>query len=152
MSAMSPVICALILLGFFTLIARPMLTRQPRPAAHAVAHALLELQHQKELVYAAIKELELDRAVGKVDGADYAEQRRSLEDTAVALLNQLEHTDPLSDRAAIEGQIEQDIAVLIEERDAGSGAKADSESCSGCGARGSADYRFCPQCGTEFGA
>lgn len=151
MSVAISVSCALLLLAFFTLAARPILTRRPRPAAHAAAHAYLELQHQKELTFAAIKELELDRAVGKIADEDYAEQRRLLEENAISLLRRLESGDG-SDRAAITQQIEHDIAQLVDKQNPVGTENADSESCSGCGARRSADYRFCPQCGTEFSA
>ena len=151
MSVAISVSCALLLLAFFTLAARPILTRRPRPAAHAAAHAYLELQHQKELTFAAIKELELDRAVGKIADEDYTEQRRLLEENAISLLRRLESGDG-SDRAAITQQIEHDIAQLVDKQNPVGTENADSESCSGCGARRSADYRFCPQCGTEFSA
>ncbi len=145
MSVLISASCALLLLAFFYLVARPIMSRRPRPAAHAAAHAYLELQHQKELVYAAIKELELDRAVGKIADEDYAEQRRLLEDDAVSLLHKLESRDD-GGRAAIERQIDRDIALL---EPAGTEI-GDFESCGGCGTRRSADHRFCPQCGTEF--
>ncbi len=150
MSVLISASCALLLLAFFYLVARPIVSRRPRPAAHAAAHAYLELQHQKELVYAAIKELELDRAVGKIADEDYTEQRRLLEDDAVTLLHKLESRDD-RDRAAIERQIDQDVALLAD-REPADTENADSESCRGCGARRSADHRFCPQCGTEFSA
>ena len=144
MSVVIPVGCALLLLAFFYFTTRPILSRRPRPAAHAAAHAYLQLQHQKELVYAAIKELELDRAVGKIADEDYTEQRRLLEGDAVDLLHKLESGQG-GDRAAIESQINRDLSLLEE----GTG---DAETCGGCGARRLADYRFCPQCGTEFSA
>ena len=151
MSVAISVTCALLLLAFFSLAARPILTRRPRPAAHVTAHAYLELQHQKELTFAAIKELELDRAVGKIADEDYAEQRRLLEENAISLLRRLESGDG-SNRAAITQQIEHDIAQLVDKQNPVGTENTDSESCSGCGARRSADYRFCPQCGTEFSA
>ena len=149
MSVFVAVSSALLLLAFFYLVARPILSRRPRPAAHAAAHAYLELQHQKELVYAAIKELELDRAVGKIADGDYADQRRQLEDDAVALLHRLESRDG-DDRAAIEEQIEQDVALIVDTQDPTETERTEAKFCSGCGARRSAGHRFCPQCGTEF--
>ena len=150
MSVAISVTCALLLLAFFSLAARPILTRRPRPAAHAAAHAYLELQHHKELIFAAIKELELDQAVGKIADEDYVEQRRLLEENAISLLCKLESGDG-SGRAAITQQIEHDVAQLVDMQNP-VGPETDSESCSGCGAGRSADYRFCPQCGTEFSA
>ena len=149
MSDFVAVSSALLLLAFFYLVARPILSRRPRPAAHAAAHAYLELQHQKELVYAAIKELELDRAVGKIADEDYTEQRRLLEDDAVTVLHKLENTAG-SDRDAITQQIEHDVAELADKHNLADPGGADCESCTGCGARRSTDHRFCPHCGTEF--
>jgi hypothetical protein len=151
MSIAISVTCALLLLAFFSLAARPILTRRPRPAAHAAAHAYLGLQHQKELTFAAIKELELDRGVGKIAEEDYHEQRRLLEENAISLLGRLENRDG-SDRTAITQQIEHDVAQLIDKQNPVGPEIADSESCTGCGARRSADYLFCPQCGAGFSA
>ena len=147
MSVIISVVCALLLLCFFALVGRPILSRRPRPTDHASAHAYLGLQHQRELVYAAIKELELDRAVGKIADADYTDQRRALENDAVTLLYKLEQGDPLDDRRSLEQRIEQDVALLVAERDTASAEHADSKLCAGCGAARAAEFRFCPQCG-----
>ena len=152
MTFLVPAACALLLFVFFVLLAHPVLSRRPQPAAHAAAHAHLELQHQKELVYAAIKELELDRAVGKIGDGDYEAQRRELEETAVGLLRTLEQGEGHDDRAAVEAQIDEDVATLIAGREASGASDAGARFCGSCGAGRAAEHRFCPQCGAGFSA
>jgi hypothetical protein len=141
-------ICALLLLGFFSVLISPILSRRPRPASYAADHAYLELQHHKELVYAAIKELELDRAVGKTAEVDYAEQRGALEKTAVDLLRRLEESAP--DNQDIIERIEHDVAALIEQRQVTQDGRPEAPYCGNCGAVRLSQHLFCPQCGTEF--
>ena len=150
MTIVIPAACALLLIGFFVLVARPILSRRLQPAAQAAAHAYLELQHQKELVYAAIKELELDRAVGKIDAGDYEAQRGLLEDSAVDLLHRLEQGERVDELATVEEQVESDVATLVRTRGSADTGESAARFCTGCGAPRAADHRFCPRCGTEF--
>ena len=148
MTFVVPAICALLLLGFFSVLISPILSRRPRPASYAADHAYLELQHHKELVYAAIKELELDRAVGKTAEVDYAEQRGVLENAAVDLLRRLEESAPNNQH--IVERIEQDVASLVEQRQATQDRKPEAPYCGNCGAARLSQHLFCPQCGNEF--
>ena len=155
MTIVIPAACALLLIGFFVLVARPILSRRLQPAAQAAAHAYLELQHQKELVYAAIKELELDRAVGKIAKDDYEAQHGQLEDSAVDLLHRLEQGEDVDDRASlatIVEQVESDVAALVRSQGTIDTGESTDRFCTGCGAPRAADHRFCPRCGTEFGS
>ncbi|HSK11229.1 MAG TPA: hypothetical protein VK911_16720, partial [Vicinamibacterales bacterium] len=64
------------------------------------------LERDKALVLRAIKELEFDRAMGKVSEADYQEMTGRLRARAVSLIKQLDHG-----RAAYRELIEKDLAA-----------------------------------------
>jgi hypothetical protein len=92
------------------------------------------LERDKALTLRALKELEFDRAMGKVSDADYTEMRDRLRARAVRLMTQLDGT------AMYRAQIERDAA------EAG-GARETAGGCAACGTPNDADARFCKQCG-----
>jgi len=49
-----------------------------------------QLVHARETAYRALRDLEMDRATGKVDEADYAALRARFEADAVAVLHRLD--------------------------------------------------------------
>src|SRR5262245_3278822 len=98
------------------------------------------LEREKSLVLRSIKELEFDRAMGKLSEKDFAEMSGRLRARAVGLLRQLEAG------AGYRDQIEQEIARRI-------GAKSEREkdirvnACAACGTQNDRDARFCKSCG-----
>jgi len=92
------------------------------------------LERDKALTLRAIKELEFDRAMGKVSDADFAEMRDRLRARAVRLMTQLDGA------AMYRAQIERDAAEA-----SGSGARAPG--CVACGTANDSDARFCKSCG-----
>lgn len=98
------------------------------------------LERDKSLTLRAIKELEFDRAMGKVSDADYAEMRDRLRSRAVRLMTQLDGA------AMYRAQIERDAAAA-----GASGAGGASGACVACGTANDADARFCKQCGKALG-
>jgi len=93
------------------------------------------LERDKALTLRAIKELEFDRAMGKVSDADFAEMRDRLRARAVRLMTQLDGA------AMYRAQIERDAAA----------AGGASGVCVACGTANDADARFCKQCGKALG-
>ncbi len=95
------------------------------------------LERDKFLTLRAIKELEFDRAMGKVNDADYAEMRDRLRARAVRLMTQLDGT------AMYRAQIERDVA------EAGSALQQGpvTGACAACGTANDGDARFCKSCG-----
>ncbi len=92
----------------------------------------LGLQHDRALAVAAIRELEFDHAMGKIDEGDFATIRATLETRALDAMQGLTQgfdalipTGPLSDNA---------------------------QSCSYCGAFVAGDYPFCAVCGCAVNA
>lgn len=98
------------------------------------------LERDKELTLRAIKELEFDRAMGKVSDADFSEMRDRLRARAVRLMTQLDGA------AMYRAQIERD---LVEASGAGWAGRA-SGGCSACGTDNDGDARFCKHCGQAF--
>lgn len=106
------------------------------------------LLRQREQLYVAIRELEFDRSLGKVQEEDYTGQRRALDAEAVSVLAQLDQLErPATGKTAIVLQIEREVAALKggEVSEAGKAL-----TCSGCGAPNLEGHRFCPECGHRF--
>jgi len=109
------------------------------------------LLRQREQLYVAIRELEFDRSLGKVQEEDYTGQRRALDAEAVSVLAQLDQLAqlerPATGKTAIVLQIEREVAALKggEVSEAGKAL-----TCSGCGAPNLEGHRFCPECGHRF--
>ena len=95
------------------------------------------LERDKALTLRAIKELEFDRAMGKVSDADFAEMRDRLRARAVRLMTQLDGA------AMYRAQIERDVVGA-------SGADGASGACVACGTGNDGDARFCKRCGHAF--
>lgn len=126
--------------------------------------ARAEMEREKQLVLRSIKELEFDRAMGKLAESDFAELTARLRARALRLMQQLD-----ADEAAPRERIEAELAARLREPASGAGTGAaagtaggriDAEeastrnrtrSCGNCGAANDEDARFCKACGTPFG-
>jgi hypothetical protein len=97
------------------------------------------LERDKALTLRAIKELEFDRAMGKVSEADFAEVRDRLRARAVRLLSQLDGA------ALYRQQIERDLEQVAS-------APLAVPRCAACQTANDADARFCKQCGAALEA
>jgi hypothetical protein len=103
------------------------------------------LEREKALTLRSIKELEFDRAMGKVSDEDFKDLEARLRARAMSLIEQLEAAPALPDagRGANRGQ------------DASGGRvfrPGDSVSiCTSCNTANDDDARFCKSCGTPLG-
>jgi zinc-ribbon domain len=113
------------------------------------------LDRQKTLVLRAIKELEFDKAMGKVSEADFQEMTDRLRTRALGLIKQLEAGDGYREL------IERELSARLKDRietgaaaaaaDAGATAKAPAGPyCTACGTRNEGDARFCKACGHQL--
>jgi hypothetical protein len=98
----------------------------------ATARRTEMLTREKALVLRSIKELEFDRATGKVSEADFKDMDSRLRTRALALMQDLE-------RAA--------RAPVSDARDARAQAR---RGCASCGAQNDVDARFCKNCGAKL--
>ncbi len=142
----------------------------------AVGRRRRELQREYHLLKRALKELELDRSMGKLSDDDYAEIRGRYRERAVRILRQLDQGQ------SYEQQIERDLAARREATGKKPASKAASQlvdqatesadakpteptsrpasnqvptviatACPECGTRNDIDARFCKHCGHKLG-
>jgi hypothetical protein len=117
------------------------------------------LERDKLLTLRSIKELEFDRAMGKVSEADFVEMRDRLRARALRLMRQLEGS------TLYQQMIERDAQMAASEQPAagselqvaggpqqaaGSGRSAASSECESCGTVNDFDARFCKECGKRL--
>ena len=144
MSTLITLTCAGILLLFILFVGKPLLRSRPAGVRASTDRRWLQLSVERDAAYAAIRELDFDRDVGKVSGEDYGDLHAALEATAVVILQELDELAP-ADVAAVEARVKRDVTAL---KSAGSATgEADATVCPSCGERRLADHRFCPQCG-----
>lgn len=138
-------------------------TRVEGPVLSARARAALE--REKMLVLRSIKELEFDRAMGKVADADFTEMVGRLRGRAIVLMTKLEaeatgyrglvHRD-LEARLAQAGLAAPAATVPATATPAPAGAPVPSAppllACSACGTSNDHDARFCKSCGAKLDA
>jgi hypothetical protein len=155
-------VAALRTLAPFTLKGGPA----PPPVVGGRTRAALE--REKTLALRSIKELEFDRAMGKLSEKDFTEMSARLRARAGRLLRELDA------HVGYRGDIEQELtrrlaasapqpsaAAAPHTSDAGGGggpdaalpddsALATAAACATCGTRNDADARFCKECGTRL--
>jgi hypothetical protein len=98
------------------------------------------LEREKLLALRSIKELEFDRAMGKLSEADWREMSGRLRARAARLMRQLDAG------AGYRDQIERDLAKRIGEAPVAHAPAA----CSGCSTVNDPDARFCKGCGKKL--
>jgi hypothetical protein len=111
------------------------------------------LEREKMLALRSIKELEFDRAMGKVSAKDFDEMAGRLRTRAVALMKQLDEDE----RGGYRGVIERELSARLSKRDATSPspgpsavAVAQDGRCDSCGTTNDADALFCKRCGSKL--
>jgi hypothetical protein len=106
------------------------------------------LEREKALVLRSIKELEFDRAMGKLSEKDFAEMSGRLRARAAGLIQQLDAG------ASYRDQIQTEIERRLGKAGAGASpasAKAVAAVCASCGVANDPDARFCKGCGSKLG-
>jgi hypothetical protein len=111
------------------------------------------LEREKMLALRAIKELEFDRAMGKLSENDWQEMSSRLRVRAARLMRQLDAGGGY--REQIERDLEARLAnaVPVPERGDARGAKSerhDAHRCASCSTVNDADARFCKSCGSKL--
>ena len=95
------------------------------------------LEREKALTLRSIKELEFDRAMGKVSDVDFAEMAGRLRSKAAGLIQRLDAGSTYRE------QIDRELA----RRGVSAPPAPVAGVCGGCGTANDADARFCKQCG-----
>jgi ribosomal protein L40E len=106
------------------------------------------LEREKALVLRSIKEIEFDRAMGKISPKDFEEMAGRLRVRAVALMKQLEEGSA-GYRDVIERELSARVARMPRPQAVETRA---ANACGGCGAANDDDAQFCKKCGTRLAA
>jgi len=109
------------------------------PTVHGRARAALE--RDKGLTLRALKELEFDRAMGKVSDADFIEMRDRLRQRALRLMRQLDGG------GAYRQLIEREVATRVGEVEERPALPSAQGCCPRCDTANDVDARFCKACG-----
>jgi hypothetical protein len=151
----------LIALGAFAYVILP-LVRQDVPLLPLEDDRLTDLLARKDTALRALKDLEFDHQVGKINDEDYQRFQERLSRQAVGLLQQIERITPES--AQLDEQMEAEIAKMrrVQERK-GIAVPASPASvaingvsptagavhfCTECGTSLTPSFKFCANCGT----
>jgi hypothetical protein len=114
------------------------------------------LEREKMLALRAIKELDFDRAMGKLSESDWKEMSGRLRRRAARLIRQLDAG------SGYRAQIERDVAKRLEKIDlrskgarvddsrAGSATSLAERVCTTCATANDPDARFCKNCGQKL--
>jgi len=121
---------------------RPLVTSHEDRTSMIGERTRVALEREKMLALRAIKELEFDRAMGKLSDADFQEMSGRLRARAGRLMRQLDAG------AGFRARIEQDLAKRL-------GARAEVEKaapspCAACATVNDPDARFCKGCGQKL--
>jgi double zinc ribbon protein len=135
-------VIAAILVGFAVLavVLDPLLRNAAPQAQTAIEPEDLE-ETPKGIALAALREIEFDRATGKLSDEDYNALKAKYSQEALALLRAEENA--LAAEAApdkIEAMVEARVRVL----------RAGPKTCQRCGPRPEADAIFCSNCGDRL--
>ncbi len=129
---------------------RPLVSVTDERAVMIGQRTRAALENEKMLALRSIKELEFDRAMGKVSDADFREMSTRLRTRAGRLIRQLDAGSGHRE------QIERDLTKRLGEASArpeGPDLKAQtptSQSCPRCSTGNDADARFCKSCGERL--
>lgn len=138
------------LVGLATLLAVKPLVDDTEDRTRVIGHRTREaLEREKLLALRALKELEFDRAMGKLADGDYQEISTRLRARASSLIRQLDAGD------GYRARIERDVASRLvqspsSESAKGAATKPATRTCAACATANDADARFCKGCGVQL--
>lgn len=151
---------SVVLVGITALLTvRPLVSPGDDRTAMVGERTRAALEREKQLALRAIKELEFDKAMGKVSEDDFREMAGRLRARASRLIRQLDAG------AGYRARIEQDLAKRLGEHAASGRQESNAElkeaphaeprtaavrQCASCSTSNDVDARFCKGCGTRL--
>jgi hypothetical protein len=125
---------------------RPLVSPEEDSTSMIGQRTRVALERAKMLALRSIKELEFDRAMGKLSDSDWHEMSGRLRARASRLMRQLDAGSGYRD------QIERDLASRLGQAPAAKDAVSAKSStpaagCGSCGTVNDVDARFCKECG-----
>jgi pyruvate/2-oxoacid:ferredoxin oxidoreductase beta subunit len=121
---------------------RPLVSDQDDRTTMVGQRTRAALEREKLLALRAIKELEFDRAMGKLSESDWQEMSGRLRARAARLMRQLDTG------AGYREQVERELAKRLGTTEAE--APAAARFCAACGTARDADAKFCKNCGAKL--
>jgi len=118
---------------------RPLVGTEEDRTAMIGHRTRVALEREKMLALRSIKELEFDRAMGKLSDADWKEMSGRLRARVARLMRQLDAG------AGYRGQIERELEKRLGEKT--SVTVPSERACASCATVNDADARFCKSCG-----
>lgn len=115
------------------------------------ARARTALEREKQLVLRSIKELEFDRAMGKVADVDFNDMVARLRARAIGLMKRLDEEHP-GYRTLIERELHERLGEAPAPRTAVGPRPAARTICSQCSTPNEHDAKFCKSCGQRLAA
>jgi hypothetical protein len=139
----SVLMAATILVGLAMLrTVKPLVSEQDDRTTMVGQRTRAALEREKLLALRAIKELEFDRAMGKLSDSDWQEMSGRLRARAVRLMRQLDAGAGY--REKVETEIARRLGATEPE------AAPVARFCASCGAARDSDAKFCKNCGTKL--
>jgi hypothetical protein len=143
--------------GFYRMLA-PLVGESEQTTTEPLSQrARSVLEREKTLVLRSLKDLEFDRAMGKLSSGDFDDMAARLRARALALMKQLDE-DGSGYRSIIERELSARLAARAVERHA-KPQPAPQEAASvavaglcGCGTANDADAVYCKRCGIKLAA
>ena len=129
---------------------RPLFSPEGDRTAMVGERTRAALEREKLLTLRTIKELEFDRAMGKLSDADWQEMSTRLRARAAGLMRQLDAARGYRD------QIEKDLAKRMganarpEPVEGRARSAQEDQMCPSCSTANDADARFCKSCGQKL--
>jgi pyruvate/2-oxoacid:ferredoxin oxidoreductase beta subunit len=124
---------------------RPLVSDQDDRTTMVGQRTRAALEREKLLALRAIKELEFDRAMGKLSESDWQEMSSRLRARAARLMRQLDAG------AGYREQIEQELAKRLGTTEtAAVSEEPAARFCAACGTARDADAKFCKNCGARL--
>jgi len=141
---LSMLMAATTLVGMAALRAiRPLVSEQDDRSAIIGQRTRAALEQEKATTLRTIKELEFDRAMGKMSEEDFHEMSVRLRGRAARLMKQLDAG------AGYRPKIEEDLAKRLGDAAEKSSARA-QRTCARCSTANDIDARFCKNCGERL--
>jgi hypothetical protein len=139
------------LVGVATLWTVRPLVSAPEDRTVVIGHRTrAALEREKALTLRSIKELDFDRAMGKVSDEDFREMTGKLRARATRLMKQLDASEGY--RSIIERDLSTRLgnAKDVATDSSRPGSRLDLRTCAKCSTANDADARFCKSCGEKL--
>jgi hypothetical protein len=166
---LSALMGAAALVGYATLrVVRPLVSREEDRVVTIGQRRRAALEREKLLTLRSIKELEFDRAMGRLSEEDFNEMSGRLRARTAGLMRRLDAgagyreqiEKDLAKRMGDARQVDRSATAVAEQVDRSATASAErvdrsatalaERLCASCSTKNDADARFCKQCGTAL--